>query len=160
MYIDWHKQSGTNNPNANKRFKMIFWKLGVRTKAVRSKVRLLEENEWMAEYNGTCNSELMLLKNTRLWESWPRLSGYLWLLLWVSNPSPFRFRRENCLLWITTQQQRATVTLAVIGWHFKNALSSKQSEIKISVQSIQSKKSLRLSVNYWILKVLPATGKI
>ena len=117
----------------------------------------------MAEYNGICNSELMLLQNTR-----PGPIGKLTQSQWlahsseinkVGNPNPnssrFRFRLENCLLWITTQQQRATVTPAVIGWHFKNALSSKQSEIKISVQSIQSKKSLRLSVNYLILKVLP-----
>lgn len=64
----------------------------------------------------------------------------------VGNPSPprFRFGLENCLLWITTQQQQATVTPAVIGWHFKNALSSKSFEIKISVQSIQKKEILEI----------------
>ena len=34
------------------KMQILYWKYGVRTIAVRSKVRLLEENEGMGEYNG------------------------------------------------------------------------------------------------------------
>ena len=148
----------------------IYWKWvvrlvrTVRTIEDRSKVKLgwyLKENEWMSEYNGMYISEPLPFGSHRLGqeESWLSVSSEM-NKVQCSNPMvtpPWsRFLLENCRLKISTQQQQATVTPAVIGWHFKNALR----DYNIFISRSKSKKSLRLSINYWILKVLLATGVI